>query len=153
MKPTIISIFAILLAPPAFAQAVDFADYFEDATMRIDYFHTANATCDEITVNQIYINDIWAGNPQKRLPLMENGKYSIKVVDVASNKLIYSRHYLDIVFEYKGTDPAKEGRKRTYHQSALIPCPSQRVLFTIARRDAHHVLHPVFSQETWVLEF
>jgi len=136
----------VLLASSAWAQAIDFADYFEDATLRIDYFHTANATCDEIAVDQITMNDGWAGNPRKLLPLMENGRYAIKVIDIASNRLIYSRHYLDIVFEYKGTDEAKAGRKRPYHQTALIPCPKQRVLFTIERRDTHHMLHSVFSQ-------
>ena len=146
MKSIIRFIFFMLLAPLACAQAIDFTDYFEDATMRIDYFHTANATCDEIAVDQIYINETWAGNPNRLLPPMENGRYAIKVVDIASNKLIYSRHYLDIVFEYKGTDPAKAGRKRTYHQSALIPCPRQQVLFTIERRDTHHMLQSIFSQ-------
>ena len=146
MKPFIASVLIVLLAPLASAQAIDFADYFEDATMRIDYFHTANATCDEIAVDQIYISDTWAGNPKKLLPPTENGRYVIKVVDIASNRLIYSRHYLDIVFEYQGTDAAKEGRKRTYHQTALIPCPKQRALLTIERRDKHHTLHSVFSQ-------
>ena len=146
MKSIIILIVVMLLAPLACAQAVDFADYFEDATMRIDYFHTAHATCDEIAVDQITINDTWAGNPNRLLPPMENGRYVIKVVDIASNKLLYSRHYLDIVFEYKGEAPAKEGHKRTYHQSALIPCPRQPVRFTIECRDTHHALHPVFSQ-------
>ena len=146
MKSIIILIVVMLLAPLASAQAIDFADYFEDATMRIDYFHTAHATCDEIAVDQITINDTWAGNPNRLLPPMENGRYVIKVVDIASNKLLYSRHYLDIVFEYKGEAPAKEGHKRTYHQSALIPCPRQPVRFTIECRDTHHALHPVFSQ-------
>jgi len=139
-------ILVILLAPFASAQTINFQDYFEDATMRIDYFHTANATDDEIAVDQIYIDGIWAGNPKKLLAPTENGRYTIKVIDIASNKLIYSRHYLDIVFEYKGIDAAKEGRKRTYHQSALIPCPKQKVLFTIERRDKHHILYPVFTQ-------
>ena len=146
VKTYSVFILVILLAPPASAQTISFQDYFEDATMRIDYFHTANATDDEIAVDQIYINGIWAGNPKKLLAPTENGRYTIKVIDIASNKLIYSRHYLDIVFEYKGTDAAKEGRKRTYHQSALIPCPKRRFLFTIERRDKHHMLHPVFSQ-------
>jgi len=146
VKPIIVFIVVMLLIPLVSVQAIDFADYFEDATMRIDYFHTANATRDEIAVDQITVTDTWAGNPNRLLPLMENGRYAINVVDIASNTLIYSRHYLDIVFEYKGTDPAKEGHKRTYHQSALIPCPRQQVLFTIERRDTHHRLQSVFSQ-------
>jgi hypothetical protein len=149
MKPFITYVLFVLLATPAplaYAQAIDFADTFEDATMRIDYFHTANATCDEYAVDQICISDGWAGNPKKLLPLAENGRYVIKVHDIASNRLIYSRHYLDIVFEYKGTEPAKTGKKQTYHQTALIPCPKQKALFTIERRDTHHQLQPVFSQ-------
>jgi len=136
----------ISLAPFASSQTLDFGDYFEDATMRIDYFHTAHATKDEIAVDQIYVNGIWAGNPGKLLAPTENGRYAIKVTDIASNALIYSRYYLDIVFEYKGTDAAREGQKRTYHQSALVPCPKRRVLFTIECRDKHHMLHPVFRR-------
>jgi hypothetical protein len=146
VKTLIASIAFVLLAPIAVAQAIEFSDYFENATMRIDYFHTANATCDEIAVDQIYVNAVWAGSPKKLLPLMENGRYTIKVFDIASNTLLYSLHYLDIVFEYKGTDAAKEGRKQTYHQSALIPCPKRRFLFTIERRDKRHMLHSVFSE-------
>jgi len=146
VKRFIASIILVLLAALASAQTIEFADYFEDATMRIDYFHTANATCDEITVDQIYISDAWAGNPKKLLPPTENGRYATRVVDIASNELIYSRHYLDIVFEYKGIEAAKEGHKKTYHQTALIPCPRRKVLFLLERRDKHHVLHPVFSK-------
>jgi len=146
VKPFIRFVLIALFGAVASAQGVDFGDYFEDATMRIDYFHTANAIYDEIAVDQIYINEVWAGNPRKLQPPMENGRYVTKVVDIASNKLIYSRHYLDIVFEYKGTDVAKEGRKQTYHQSALIPCPKRPVRLTIERRDNYHALHSVFSQ-------
>ncbi|MCP4452146.1 MAG: hypothetical protein GY809_11840 [Planctomycetes bacterium] len=141
-----ILILATGLTPLALAQAIDFDTYFEDATLRIDYFHTANATYDEIALDQFSVTKTWAGNPKRLLPATENGRYVIKVHDIASNQLIYSRHYLDIVFEYKGEDPAKAGRKQTYHQTALIPCPKQKVLFTIDRRDTHHQLQHVFSQ-------
>jgi len=146
MKPFMIYVLFVLLAIPAGAQTIDFSDYFEDAILRIDYFHTANATCDEISVDQICINDGWGGNPRKLLRLMENCRYVIKVMDIASNTLIYSRHYLDIIFEYKGTDGAKAGHKRTYHQTTLIPYPKQRVLLSSERRDKHHMLHAVFSR-------
>jgi hypothetical protein len=114
--------------------------------MRVDYFHTANATCDEIAIDQIYINDVWAGNPNRLLPSIENGRYAIQIFDVDSDQLIYCRQYLDIVFEYKGEEPAKEGIKQTFHQTALIPCPLRPVRFTIQCRDLHHELQPVFSR-------
>jgi hypothetical protein len=144
IRNVLIALF-VATGPAAYAEAVDFSDYFEDATLRIDYFHTANASCDEIAVDQICISHGWAENPRQLLPFMENGRYVIKLHDIASNQLIYSRHYLDIVFEYKGTEPAKAGKKQTYHQTALIPCPKQPARFTIACRDSHHQLQPVFS--------
>jgi len=70
MKPFISYVLFALLAafgPAAYAEAIDFADYFEDATLRIDYFHTAHSTSDEIAVDQITLSDIWAGNPKKLL--------------------------------------------------------------------------------------
>jgi hypothetical protein len=146
MKSMIRLIGTVLLGLAGSTQGVEFEQYFEDATLRIDYFHTAHATCDEIAVDQISRHDTWAGNPRKLLAPTENGRYAVQMVDIASNTLLYSRHYLDIVFEYKGEAPAKEGHKRTYPQSVLIPCPKRPVRFTIACRDTHHALLPVFSQ-------
>ena len=146
MKRYIAIFLFIPFASLASAQDIEFADYFKDATMRVDYFHTADATSDEIAVDQICINDVWAGNPNQLLPSTENGRYAIKVFDVASDQLIYCRQYLDIVFEYKGEEPATEGIKQTYHQTALIPCPKKAIRFTIERRDKRNVLHSVFSR-------
>ena len=53
MKCMTIYMCILLLAPLAPAEAIDFDDYFEDATLRLDYFHTAHATCDEIALDQI----------------------------------------------------------------------------------------------------
>src|SRR6056297_3257860 len=97
----------VVLSSVVWGQDFNFADFFEDATMRIDYFHTANAKSDIISIDQIYVTDTWAGNPNKLLPTTQNGRYAVKVYDIASNTLIYSKHYLDIVFEYKGTEPSQ----------------------------------------------
>ena len=146
MKSMVYLTAVVLLGLARSTQAVDFDRYFEDATLRIDYFHTAHATCDEIALDQISVTETWAVNPQRLLLATENGRYVIKVHDIASNQLIYSRHYLDIVFEYKGEEPGKAGEKQTFHQTALIPCPKQPIRLTIACRDTHHELRPVFSQ-------
>lgn len=146
MKVFILYSVFILVVPFGIAEDIEFSDYFDDATMRVDYFHTACGDYDQINIDQIVVNGIWAGNPKNLLSPTENGKYAIKVFDVTSNKLIYSKHFLDIVFEYKGFEHGKQGIKKTYHQSAIIPCPKQPVLLSIQRRDKHHILHPVFSE-------
>lgn len=140
--------FFVFYPSPLFSQeAIDFDDYFIDATMRIDYFHTGNNKEEGITIDQIYRQGIWAGNPDKLLAPVSNGRYTIKVIDIASNRRIYSQHFLSVMFEYKSTDKAKTGIKRTFHESALIPCPRKPFLFLIERRDRQNILHPLLIRK------
>ena len=46
-------------------ELVNFDDYFIDKTMRIDYFHIGDAKEEIVTIDQIYQQGIWAGNPKK----------------------------------------------------------------------------------------
>ncbi len=137
---------SILFPVACWAQAINFTDYFEDKTMRVDYFHTVNAEQEDISIDQIYVRGVWAGNPETLLPAVANGKYTVTVIDVASNRRIYSRHLLNIVFEYKGTKEAQAGHKKTFHQTVLLPCPKQSALLVIERRDRQHIQHAVFRQ-------
>jgi hypothetical protein len=60
-----LNIFALilLLTPFVLAQDFDFFNkYFNDETMRIDYYHVGNATDELITMDQIYKYGIWAGS-------------------------------------------------------------------------------------------
>jgi len=126
---------------------VVFEDYFTDATLRIDYFHTGDSSEEFITIDRIYEEGKWAGNPNRLIDELNYGRYGVKVYDVGSNKLIYSRGFCCIFGEYKTTAPAGEGIKGTYHQSALIPFPKRRVLFVLERRDRRNVPHPLFIRK------
>ncbi|MBW1827669.1 MAG: hypothetical protein JRI78_11995 [Deltaproteobacteria bacterium] len=126
---------------------IQFQDYFEDKTMRIDYYHFGNAQSEEVTVDQIYMQDIWAGNLKNLIDPFNNGAYFVKVYDVASNVLIYSKGFNSIFGEYQTTDPAINGEKRTYHESALIPCPKASVIFVLEKRNKMNILKPVFMKK------
>ena len=43
-----------------------FSDYFNDQTLRVDYYHTGNAKFDLITVDKIIIYGNWAGRSEER---------------------------------------------------------------------------------------
>ena len=147
-KAILISIFIII--SPAFILAgntIKFDDYFIDKTMRIDFFHIGDAKEELITIDQIYQQGIWAGNPKNLIDPFNNGKYYIKIYDVASNSLIYSRGFNCIFGEYTTTDPAINGVKRSYHESALIPYPKKTIIFILEGRDKQNMLRPVFSKK------
>ncbi len=149
MKKTFLYLFVItFFATLLFAQnPVNFDDYFENHTMRIDYFHIGDAQKETITIDQIYRQGEWAGNPDRLIDYFNNGYYYIKIYDVASNKLIYSRGYSTIFGEYQTTDPALNGIQKSFHETVLIPYPKRKILMMLEARDEHNVLRPIFTRE------
>ncbi len=124
-----------------------FERFFLDQTLRIDYYHVGDAAEEIITIDQVYRQGPWAGNPEHLLDPFNTGRYFIKLYDVASNALIHSRGFDSYFGEYKTTEPAKNGVKRTYHETALLPCPAKPVFFVIEMRDRNNLLHPLFTRK------
>jgi hypothetical protein len=123
-----------------------FDAYFTDSTMRVDYYHMADKTSEFISIDKVYKQGTWAGNPDRLIDNFNNGKYYIKVYHAASGKLIYSHGFTSYCFEYMTTDMAAKGIKRTYHETALIPFPKQKVRFTLENRDRQNRLKPLLEQ-------
>ena len=126
---------------------VPFEDFFVDKTMRIDYFHGGSAKVEWITLDRIYEQGVWAGSKNHLIDRFDNGRYYIKVHDVFSGKLIYSRGFNCYFGEYQTTDPARDGIMRTYHESALIPYPKRKIRLTVEKRNKENFLQSFFTQD------
>jgi hypothetical protein len=146
MRKILLSSFLFIFISVVTAQSVKFNNFFIDKTMRIDYWHVGDKSHESIILDKIYQQGIWAGNPEKLLYPFEYGRYLVKVYDVSSNVLIFSKGYDGYFGEYKTTDPAAKGIQRVFSQSALIPFPKHPILFVIERRDSSNVYHPEFEQ-------
>jgi hypothetical protein len=148
MRKFIVCFYVAIVSRFLFSQVpVQFEDYFLDQTLRVDFFQVGDAREEVITLDQIYKHDIWAGNPKNLIDVFQNGSYYVKVYDVASNKLIYSRGFSSIFREYQTTSEALEGVKRTFHESALLPCPKKSIRFVIESSDKKNVYHPIFIHQ------
>ncbi len=148
MKHRIWLALVLCLPGPVFGQSsVNFDKYFVDKTMRVDYFHIGNAKEEMVTLDQVYQQGLWAGSKKNLIDVFDNGRFWIKVHDSASGMLIFSRGFDSYFGEYQTTDAASRGLKRTYHESALVPYPKNKVKFVIESRDRQNLVHPVFSQE------
>jgi len=128
-------------------QSVRFDDYFLDKTLRVDYYHVGDAKEELVTLDQMYVGGTWAGNPRRTIDDLGNGRYMVRVYDIATNSLIFSRGFDSYFGEYKTSDPAVKGVKRTYHESLLIPYPKHPVRFEILRRDKENIYHPLFIEK------
>ena len=124
-----------------------FDKYFNDKTMRIDYFHTGNAESELVTLDQIYQYGIWAGSRKHLMDEFNYGRYFVKVYDAASNELIFSKGFDSYFGEYQTSEDAINGIKKTYHESALIPSPKGEIIFVLVKRDKENKLGEIFRRE------
>ncbi len=141
------SILAILffVSSIIFSQTGVFENYFLDQTMRIDYYHIGNANTEIVTIDQIYQYGIWSGSTLNLIDDFNNGAYYYKIYDSATGKLIFSRGFDSYFKEYQTGDDAANGVKRTYHESAIIPFPKNKIKFVLEKRDKQNKLNQVFT--------
>jgi hypothetical protein len=147
MKTALLA-FSLLLARTASAQdSIPFTEFFVDSTLRIDYYHVGSKTEEFITLDRLYRQGAWAGSTHNLLDHFNLGRYAARVYDAASGRLIFSRSYDSYFGEYRTTDPAKKGIRRTYHESVLVPFPRHPVRIEFEKRDRRNVYNPLFSCE------
>ncbi|MBN2425792.1 MAG: peptidase M64 [Calditrichaceae bacterium] len=135
----------LILSTVVFAAAGEFDKYFTGQTMRIDYVHVGDNDEEWVAIDHIYKEGEWAGTRKNMIDPHNNGKYFIKVYEVKSGNLIFSRGFNSYFGEYQTTAKAINGIKRAYHESAVIPFPIDSILFTLEVRDKYNKLNPVFS--------
>ena len=124
-----------------------FDHYFVDKTMRIDYFHIGDAQEEMVTLDFVYEQGIWAGSLHNLIDPFDNGRYYVKIYDLESGNLIFSKGFDSYFGEYKTTGNALDGVKRTYHETVLIPYPKNKIKFALEVRNRENRLLPFFSQE------
>jgi hypothetical protein len=141
---------ALILLIPFLAPAqdnVNFEQYFENWTMRIDVFHTGDAKEELFTLDKIYRQGVWAGNPRRTITPFNLGRYLLRVSDAAAGTLIYSKGFDSYFGEYKTTEPAQNGIKKTFGESLLIPFPKNKIRLEVMLRDRQNRPQPLFSRE------
>ncbi|MDX1700376.1 MAG: M64 family metallopeptidase, partial [Melioribacteraceae bacterium] len=123
----------------------EFEKYFEDATMRIDYYHVGDSKEEIFTIDRIYRQGIWAGSRKNLIDKFNNGAYYYKIYDLESGNLVFSKGFDSYFKEYQTSSNAREGVKRSYHESALIPYPQKSVKLSIEKRDEKNLLSEIYS--------
>jgi hypothetical protein len=114
-------------------------------TLRIDYFHTGNATEERFSLDRIVVEPLpWPGNPAHPLDHTELGKYFFEAADARTGRIIFSRGFSSIYGEWETTGEAKT-LNRTFSESLRLPMPDAPVRVSVKKRDARNVFHEVWS--------
>src|SRR4026209_404475 len=61
-------------------------------TMRVDYYHTGNATEERFSLDRVVVEPLaWPGNPARPIDDTNLGKYLFEVADSATGRIVFSR--------------------------------------------------------------
>lgn len=114
-------------------------------TMRLDYYHTGNATQEFFSLDKLVIEPLpWPGNPSQLVDHTNLGKYLFEVIDRDTNRIVYSRGFASIYGEWETTDEAKK-INRTFHESLRFPAPDKPVQVVLKKRDANNAFREIWS--------
>src|SRR5688572_11590810 len=113
-------------------------------TMRLDYYHTGNATQEMFSVDRVVIEPLpWPGDLSKNIDDSNLGKYFFEVRDPKTKQVVYSRGFASIYGEWETTEEAKT-MMRTFSESLRFPAPTAPVEIVLKKRDARN-----YWQDIW----
>lgn len=124
----------LLILLSAFSSQAQFRKYFTGLTLRVDYYHSGSVDVEYYVDDERIREGPWAGPRKNLVDPFDYGSYRFMVYDSASNKLIFSRGYSTLFFEYRSTEEAKS-QCGNYPESILLPWPRKTVRIEFESRN------------------
>lgn len=131
-KHFLLPLLALLLAAPAMAQ--DFAQYFQDQTLRIDYIFSGTHDTQHIAVDELLVEPRWYGKRRRLAEVPVEGNGQITVRDHRSGTVIY-RNSFSTLFQEWQQEPEARTTQRSFENVFLVPMPRDTADITIELRD------------------
>lgn len=138
-------IFFMMFVVSLFTFGQSFQQFFIDKTLRVDYHHTGTKGTEIFALDKVYEEGIWSGSKIQLLDNLNYGEYMVRVFDIVSGQMIYSRGFSSIFNEWHSTDESLAGIMKTFHETVRIPFPKNKIQLTISRRDRQMIFHEMFS--------
>jgi hypothetical protein len=143
MRRCFSTLLVLALTCTATAQA-GFDDDFTGATMRVDYYHAGTAEEEHLAIDRVRIEGPWPGSRTQIVDLTNYGKYMVEVVDLGTNRLLYSRGFASIFGEWETTAEAKKVW-RVLPEAVRVPEPRGPVQLRIRKRADDQSFHEIWS--------
>ena len=116
------------------ASAGDFDKLFTGNTLRFDYYHSGVSSEEHISLDKIRLEGKWPGGRIKLIDDTNLGKYLFEVIDLKTNRVIYSRGFASIYGEWETTREARRGVWKSIHESQRFPEPKDKVQLVLKKR-------------------
>jgi hypothetical protein len=144
MKKTIITLFIVIISFGALRAQINFDEYFEPASLRLDYIHAGTNTTSNIYFSQLKKEPFWGGSKKNMLDKFDYGEYRVRELDAGTNNEIYSRGFATLFQEWQSTDEAKL-LPRSFFETVTVPFPKKNAKIIIEGRDKSNVFQTQFE--------
>ncbi len=138
------AVFSVLALASSLAPA-GFEDDFGDGTLRVDYTHTGNSAEEHFALRRVVIEGPWPGSRTRLIDTSNLGKYLVEVVDLATNRILYTRGFASIYGEWETTGEARGGTWRAIEEAVRIPEPLAPFQLRIRKRGADQSFSEIWS--------
>lgn len=135
MKKKILFALALLAGMTCGMKAQSFDQYFTDATLRLDYQFSGNASEQHIAVDELKRVPRWYGKRQRLSDMPVEGNGQITVRDHHTQMVIYRNSFSTLFQEWLSYDEAKTVSK-SFENVFLVPMPKDTVDITVDLRNS-----------------
>lgn len=125
---------------------VVFGQWFQDKTMRLDFFHTGSAKEEVFAVDKALCDGAWSGSHKILIDKLELGSYFFEVIDKETKALLFSRGFASIFGEWQSTPEAAKSNG-TFHESLRFPWPQKPVTVIIKKRNAENKFAEIWNTD------
>lgn len=111
-----------------------FNKYFEDKTLRLDYYRCGNAQSEHFYFDELIQEPHWAGSKTNLIDTQWYGNNRMEVRLAESNQVLFSRGFCTLFGEWQTTPEAKT-TDRCYPESLIMPFPKDKIVVSISSRN------------------
>ena len=119
--------------------AQPYDQYFEDATLRLDYIFAGNVKEQHIYLQEMKRQERWAGRKSRLAENFLNGNGQLTVRDHATKTVIYVTTFSTLFQEWLQYDEAKKVDK-AFETSYNVPFPKQPIDVTVTLTNNHQAV-------------
>ena len=126
--------------------SITFDQYFNDKTMRLDYFHSGTAAEEHFAKDRIVADGIWSGSKKVLLDNLNLGPYYFEVIDKDTKVLLFSMGFASVFGEWQ-TIPEAAENWGTFNESVRFPWPKKAVTVIIKKRDTSNKFVQIWNTD------
>jgi len=133
---TLVPVVLVLLCSPALQSGTveDFETLFSGRTLRVDTWHTGDASRELVSLDRLVLEGVWAGSRTHLVDERGLGRYRAVLRDPREGRVVFLSCHDSYFGEYATTAAASEGRLRSFHESLRLPLPRRPMVLTLERR-------------------